>query len=757
MAVLLFRPRLFLHTIYSSFPAADFLPHTHSAMNLMDMLAGDPVPEDALSGSILPLLASYATDLANDIPAMLDSENSESEALLQPKNGVYHLPTVLTHIQKELSEVVLQIFHHVLLAEAHSKRLRASISSLLDSGENGHHHPLDLNDGSLDFYDKVSLLFDQLRIIDRHPSLLVDHFMPKKLLLLEISERLLTMSGKLQLFDRIVNALVERFPKKEQPNFRQKVRRPVAVFHVLVIAESVKELELIEGLIIGKNLRYTNLSSRKLYDDKLAQIAPKYESRIKEEDAKERKRRRWRSPRHNSPKVDVPEPPLHLHLITSQQLYNNYTHTANKLFDLLFLFDADLDTSGPSVELIRSNHQLTSLLAKSLKTPILIPIPIFSLEHIILHSLPRPTGGAFGFKDTSSALFKWKAQVINSFVVNRFRLYEENHENEFYRKNYGSNMEKLFDWFHNWDEVKYPFQNQRDIMDSYNEQLTVYYSDEKLIKKLDVNYLDKVDSDTNINGFNIDVFDYDGYKRKFAQVLNDRITQIELFAKEKTEDVLPALRRKESERQTAIDEDEEAIATNYRKLRKLNDDAAFTERKMNKADADLTKAQQNYATLEDKLQSLLENSKKETSDIEKLVEEQEKLLKTLEEEATHLDDEFDRINEENESNRANYQSSSAEAVQLSATLASLKEQNEKLRRKLEGPGMSKLPSLMKKDELASFEQQLSKLNKENGFMLLYFGEKLDKLIKERNVILDSTASGSSSRPTNRVSRGGTPM
>lgn len=726
-------------------------------MNLMDMLAGDPVSEDGLPSSILPLEGAYASDLAYDIPAMLDSENSEPEALLQPQNGVYRLPTLLTHIQKELSEVVLQIFHDVLLAEANSKRLRASIRSLLESDENGHHHALDLNEGLLDFHDKVSLLFEQLCLIERHPSLLVDHFMPKKLLLLEISERLVTMSGKLQLFDRVVNSLVERFPKKEHERLRPRDRKPGSVFHILVVAESIKELELIEGLIIGKNLHYSNLSSRKLYDDKLAPAALKYDFRIKEEDAKERKRRRWRSPRHNLPKIELFEPPLHLHLITSQQLYNNYTHTSNKQFDLLFLFDADLDTSGPSVELIRANHQLTSLLAKSLKTPILIPTPIFSLEHIILHSLPRPTGGDFGFKDTSSALFKWKFQVINSFVVNRFRLYEENHENDFYRKNYGSNMAKLFDWFHNWDEVKYPFQNQRDIMNSYNEQLTVYFSDEKLIKKLDVSYLAQVDSDTKIKGFHIDVFDYDSYKRKFAQILSDRIAQIENAANEKTENELPALREKESERQVAIDEDEEAIATNYRKLRKLNEDAAFTERKMNKADADLIKVQERHSALEEKLQYLSESSKKEASEIEKLVEDQEKLLKTLEEEAVRLESEFDRINEENESNRANYQASSAEAVQLSSSLISLKEQNEKLRQKLEGPGMSKLPSLMKKDALASLELLLRKVNKENEFMLLYFGEKLDKLIKERNVILDSTASGSSSRPTNRVSRGNTPM
>ena len=71
-------------------------------------------------------------------------------------------------------------------------------------------------------------------------------------------------------------------------------------------------------------------------------------------------------------------------------------------------------------------------------------------------------------------------------------------------------------------------------------------------------------------------------------------------------------------------------------------------------------------------------------------------LKTLQQEVENLKKEFNRINVECEGTREKYQSSSSVALQLSHRLTQLKQQNEKIERKLFGPGMAQLPELIKR-------------------------------------------------------------
>ncbi|CUM47821.1 uncharacterized protein AC631_04102 [Debaryomyces fabryi] len=734
-------------------------------MNLMDMLSGEARDD------------IYQT---SDMQLVLDENDPLTEStnivITQPENGVYYLPSVLTQLQKDLMETVLHIFSLDLLDEIRTKRERSSINSLLDNTVPEFDAMNDTNNESMNKYDKVSLLFEQLRLITKHPSLLVDHFMPKKLLLLEVNERLASLSGKFQLFNRLLDSFIDNNSLNHKSiNIGDKD------FHILVVAESVKELELIEGLIIGKKLHYNNLSSEKLYNDNSGKQKFKREVDNIDDDSR-RKRKHHSSATHTKKNGHS----LCLSLATSQQLYNNYSGSFENLqINLIFSFDSNIDTQSPSMGLIRSNNlpnRPDTLLGSdsiTLKTPIFIPILNFSIEHIILQMPQKKGNNNFNLNNntTNSPIYKWKLQVLNSFAVNRREAYEDN-DHDFFLENYGSNMSLLSEWFYKWDIMRFPFEDN-NALTKFNDRLKLNFTDDQLARELQVNYLykfgyfiedlhkDDMEVDESVNKMKIDhehykleVFNYKTFKSKFALLIYDRVCQIERAIDIKHKKVLPSLRLAESLRQSTIDEDEDAISNNYRKLRKLNDEANLADKKMSRAESDTEKFQEHKLQLEFKVQFLRNNLVDEIRAEEELVKtlsSQEKLIEELNKELENTTSEYERLCEENNAMSVKYQNSSADAVQLSSKLVVLKDANTKLEGKLNGAGIQLLPSLINKDELINHEVELNKLKKENEFILRFFDEKLDKLIKERTSLMESTSNGSSSRPTNRISRASTPF
>ncbi|CUM64989.1 uncharacterized protein PRCAT00002607001 [Priceomyces carsonii] len=651
-------------------------------MNLMDILSND-APSSVLKGQD-PDLES----ILNNVAPTKDDDFQGDDITGHDQSAVYYLPTLLTRIQKGMSEIALQIFIPELLNDLDLQSQRTRIDNLLESAD----HEV----RSISSYERISLLFDQLLLINKHPSLLVDHFIPKRLLLLEINERLIKLSGKFELFNRLVNSFISR---KTEP------------YLILVVAESVKELELVEGLIIGKRLNYTNLSSAKLYDDS------KNKSNAK----------------NNSNEGTTQ---LSVYLITSSQLYNNYTHSLDDTkahFNLIFSFHNDIDVESPSLEILRSSRP---------KTPIIIPVPLYSIEHIMLY-LPQPSNNFTLTKDTSNPLYKWKLQLIKTFVVNRYNLFESFND-DLFTEVYGNNMSKLYDWFLNWKKIRFPIENLK----TDDKYLITKFSNEKLYKKLEVNYIDgQLD-------YLLSNYDYKSFREKLAQLLNQRALALENSVRTKRLQIVPPLRQKETSRQILYDEDENEIEINYRKLRKLNDELPQSDKRLARMESELSLHQQRLKAVEDKL-SFLHQTLEDTALGEKILS-QEQTCTTLREETIKLEAEYAKLNDENESTRLSYQTTSADAVQWTAKLNSFKEKDTELGKKLNSLGLVSLPSLVKKDDSINHESSTNRLRAENSFLSKFLNEKIDKLIKERTAILDSTASGSSSRPVNRVSRASTP-
>lgn len=170
------------------------------------------------------------------------------------KLKVYYLPVRLTQFQKDLSEILISL---------HAESFKSSLVGR--SQENSQNRP----DGSsakpeTHSYPRLSqrqltYIFDSnIRAIANHPSLLVDHYMPRQLLRMEPTESLIAGSHKFQVLNHLINSII----------FRDRTQAPTKVIKCAIIAHSIKELDLLEGLVLGKNFRIKRLSGTSLYNEK---------------------------------------------------------------------------------------------------------------------------------------------------------------------------------------------------------------------------------------------------------------------------------------------------------------------------------------------------------------------------------------------------------------------------------------------------------------------------------------------------------
>lgn len=650
-------------------------------------------------------------------------QNESPAPLRQPPGGVYYLPTAVTAVQRDLQEIMIEIFRLELAAVFAARSHKNSIRSLLsddaprqDAGAGGHA-------GGYSSADKVNLLFEQLCLIDRHPSLLVDHFIPRKLILLDTSERMLNVSGKLQLFDRMVDSLIG----------------PPRPFGLLVVASSVKELELIEGVIIGKEVVYRNLSSTKLYDDRRAWPASEEPRSGEPRDEVPRKRRRAR-------RAVVAPTPLCIYLITTQQLYS---YLLSHDIDLIVSFDVSLDRDSPGLELIRTTCARGLLAGPTLKPPIVVPVPALSIEHCVLGMLPPPRAAPSLKLD--NPLTQWKLEAINTFVVNRHQLHRD--DREFYVARYGHNMSRMRRWFCEWDQVCMPLSFDLDeLVGARLEPVRHQY-----LKELQKNFLysfgplpDRTPPTVKHEG-EVRRMDYNSFKRTFTQVLIERVAEIDATIAQKYTPALKQLRQAETRTQGNIDEDTLKIGATYRELQRANEQAAASERQLARADVDHHKASERQRLAAERLKHLQEAP---TSD--ELINDQFGAIDELRARLLLLNAELERLGREDADTRADYQRVLAEAAQAAAQLKQVQDAGARLAAKLNGPGSSVLPALARKDDVISYEYELGRLQRENALMEAILTQRLHHVVKERESIMESTGGGSSSRGV-RLSRATTPF
>lgn len=157
----------------------------------------------------------------------------------EPDDLIYYLPINQTLVQKELIELMVQL---------HKKSILKSLGKIKtensDSATDSKGNPL-LNENVM-----LETFVSSVKQIDNHPTLLVNHFIPKNLLLLDTKENIINSSLKYVRLDEILNCIIAR--KKQKT--------------IIISVSNAKELDLVESILIGKSgLQYYRFSGASLY------------------------------------------------------------------------------------------------------------------------------------------------------------------------------------------------------------------------------------------------------------------------------------------------------------------------------------------------------------------------------------------------------------------------------------------------------------------------------------------------------------
>lgn len=304
-----------------------------------------------------------------------------------------------------------------------------------------------------------------------------------------------------------------------------------------------------------------------------------------------------------------------------------------------------------------------------------------------------------------------------------------------------------------------------DLFTTFNNELVLHYSDDRLLKKLNTIYGKQIFGTMELG----QPLTVDNFKYQFAELLAFKLREMNLEMDEvqgegnkeqkgDSEEGIGQKRLITTSKQVHFDEDENTIAESYHKLRKLNDDANIVDRKLARVENDLHKFSEKDAELENKLSQLKSITEHGVSQL--LLTTQSTQLKNLRKELTDLQQEYDRLTNETEDLRIKYQQSSSEAVIELQKQQKLQLQLEKITNKMQSPGMALLFGLIYKDTLLTNQHRLDKLRHQNKFLESFYHDQIEKVLVERQLIIESSGGasvGSSSRPSNRISRDSTPF
>lgn len=154
---------------------------------------------------------------------------------------IYYLPLEQTVYQKCLIDIILELHRPHLLKylECHKN---LEFDTLSNNGQGD-----EMSNESM----MEAFIFNITQIIN-HPTLLVDHYIPRNLLLLNSKENVITLSNKYSKVSEILDKLVERDVKKT----------------IIISVSNAKEMDLVESFLLGKcGLQYYRFSGSSLYYD----------------------------------------------------------------------------------------------------------------------------------------------------------------------------------------------------------------------------------------------------------------------------------------------------------------------------------------------------------------------------------------------------------------------------------------------------------------------------------------------------------
>lgn len=620
-------------------------------------------------------------------------------------NNVYVIPVGLTQVQKDLLEILIAI-HAESFASCVDKSLVPEL--LGDNNSNGLKRELKM--AALTNIQLSELFFENVRATSNHPCLLVEHYMPRQFLLMEPSEKLIATSDKFDKLNLIVNLVLNRKEKNRS-------------LQMAIVAHSVKELDLIEGIMLGKVAKLKRLSGTPLFDEKheyeddtmsgtssskecstlSGSISNESHSKAKDEYNYSKSRKESR-----------PEILDWLFLATTTHLMHSEDLLSRYNLDLIISFDPMLDETLPSicklnkngkqiplVKLLVENSPDHYLLAKNLTSVPEDPSIIESLLHFIKHRA-----------DERNSLSLKQYEQITQLLV------QSDDRHDFLPK------------------MNSPEGNDKSLKDCLKEftgLMPLTHTDYKL----------QLQSGP---------FDIKTYQLLLKKLTADRLKKCQ-HEYELLEKSVETMRMKESKRLTELDDLKYEAGRLFKKLKD-------NEPKLNDMEKKLQRTKTESEALDERINNLNERKREilrllELDDVKKELETKIKEEASLSDELNGLEAENLEKTSANDELRNQYQQKSAQAASQASVLESLKAQKAELETKLNGPLLDYTKISSSQNE-ACLKNELRQMVRQSQFLIQYMNRVQEQYNIGNEPVKKTVPAESGSRYTTRVTRATSP-
>ncbi|SCU88464.1 LAFA_0E12860g1_1 [Lachancea sp. 'fantastica'] len=570
------------------------------------------------------------------------------------QNASFCIPVGLTSLQKDLIEILISTHAKSLLQLCENGKYKA-----LENGEND----AKLTLPALSPNQLTSLLSTNIRAIANHPCLLVEHYMPRKLLLMEPGERLIDASDKFQKMAALLDSLLYR-DRKRFPNALQ----------IAVISHSVKELDLIEGYLLGKSIRLKRLSGTSLFDEKhlygepnTGSSTPVMSTGYSKEDNDYRRRKNRVSKKDSRDWLFVA---TSTHLARAPDLLDGYS------IDLVIGFDPLIDENLECFTRMRSAGKkvpLVKLLVKDSPDH-------YSLVHrqagndqdLFLDSLLHFVRNrrAITYQEGTGWLRQFAEELLAESIPNAALIPTCNLTNEYSQMDLSESV------------TNFP---------SLSPLLTVNYKLEPVLQDLDI--------------------------KTYQSVLMDRIVQRltscdeEYFAREKE---ILSKRLQETIRQNKLDELTENAAAVFKQSREEEGPALESAKKLGKAQADDLKLCERLKSLIEQKSSFENKLGDETTPLSSQISALSADLEAAKTERDAQKQANAQRSLTNDDLRVRYQLESSNAANMSMVIKKLRERRDELKARVSGPAVNLFSRSALENE-AALKEQLIQIVRQSQF------------------------------------------
>ncbi|KAG7799567.1 hypothetical protein KL944_004165 [Ogataea haglerorum] len=581
-------------------------------------------------------------------------------------------PVQQTPIQKELTELLIKLHRPYLQKLFAGQEKDEPDSDALSSSA------------------MLELFLANLRQVANHSSLLVDHFMSRNMVLMNPKHNLKRSSAKYVCIDDFLS----RLAAQKQPRT------------VIVTAASSRELDLIEGILIGKrDLQYYRFSGSSLYYDNHGSFD--FSKQELSNPAMPPPQAAAANGRNKGTDDYTPR------ISKNSPLHRKIEQQKNRVVSVYLILSNQLQSLARFEEL-RSDLviSLDAQLDQSLAIPVIKPIHLNGIEYFDL------------VLDSAFSGHERDKQLAKLVLVNR---------------NAGTESPQLQDvvsWLDG--QGRYPYTESREIeMVSDKDAL-------EALTNLDLRspyVLDRYEffnpslappddlKKIRLEDFPLAGLTYHEYQLRLGRLIYDRYQELHYTVGTQRRH-LANIHEDDSQRQAQLEAVVEATGDRFRKLQTTKTAAESLAKQVEKCEKDLRTVEETDRGLKERMEEYAVRVRDGAT--EPVLLEQQNTIAALQDELKRLEEEYQKEVADNEVVRAEYQQKSSAAAEMSSVLMETKKRLEGAQTESSGD-FRKLQQTKLDRETEIYKKGTQSLASQNRFLENYI-KILDNVAKEKATV-----------------------